>query len=256
VRNTTYPRIKHSATPMVAALGPLAILTTLLAGCGGSGPSEDPIRERLEAAAAMTAAAPTLESTAQAEDEAGNGPEPSGCGEAKIDRAATAKVDLRSYRTVCAHRPPRQETIAIGRRAWASTRGHWVAFGIPAGLTAELLDEKSKFDRLFGAASDFREGPDGDEFDAPFSAVGAGPRTESGELHFDAVIDQAGYLTALTIAGTEKGATLTVEDSYEGFGAPLRIVPPPPAEVTGPHVAIKGKPELAELFESLAQLFV
>jgi hypothetical protein len=239
----------------MAALGALAILITLLAGCGGSGSPEDPIRERLEAAAAKTAAAPTLESTAQAETETGNGPEPSGCGEAKVDRAATAKVDLRTYPTVCARRSSKRETIAIGKRAWASTHGHWVAFGIPAGLTAGLLDETSKFDRLFGAASDFREGPDADEFDAPFSAVGAGPRTESGELHFDAVIDKAGYLTALTIAGTKEGATVTVEDSYEGFGAAQRIAPPPPAKVTGPHVAIKGEPELRELFEGLAQLF-
>jgi hypothetical protein len=241
---------KGTALAIALALG------VLLAGCGGSGSSEGPIRERLEGAAAKTAAAPTLESTAQFEVEAGSGPEPTGCGEAKIDRAATPKVGLRSFHTVCAHRPPRQETIAIGRRAWASTHGHWVAFGIPAGLTAELLEEMSKFDRLFGAASDFREGPDGDEFDAPFSAVGAGPRTESGELHFDAVIDQAGYLTSLTISGIEKGATLTVEDSYAGFGAPVQIVPPPPAKVTGPHVAIKGEPELRELFEGLAQLFV
>jgi hypothetical protein len=254
VRNTAYTRIRHSATPIVGALGALAILITLLAGCGGSGASEDPIRERVEAAAAKTAAAPTLESTTQADTETGDGPEPSGCGEAKIDRAATA-VDLRRYRTVCGRRAPVQVTIAIGKRAWASTHGHWVAFGIRDGLTAELLDERSEFDRLFGAASDFREGPDGDEFDAPWSAVGAGPRTESGELHFDAVIDQAGYLTTLTISGTEKGATLTVEDSYEGFGAPLRIAPPPAAKVTGLYVAIKGEPELRELFEGLPQLF-
>ncbi|HEY0278964.1 MAG TPA: hypothetical protein VGC32_11925 [Solirubrobacterales bacterium] len=240
----------------MGALGALAILITLIAGCGGSGSSEDPIRERVEGAAAKTAAAPTLESTAQFAIEAGNGPEPTGCGMAKIDRAATPKVDLRSYHAVCGHRPPGRETIAIGKRAWVSTHGHWVAFGIRDGLTAELLDETSKFHRLFGAASSFREGPGGDEFDAPFSAVGAGPLTESGELHFDAVIDQAGYLTALNISGVEEGATLTVEDSYEGFGAPVRIAPPPPAKVTGPKVAINGEPELRELFETLAQVFV
>ncbi len=44
-------RIRHSATSIVAGLGALAILITLLAGCGGSGSSEDPIRERVEAAA-------------------------------------------------------------------------------------------------------------------------------------------------------------------------------------------------------------
>jgi hypothetical protein len=237
---------KGTALAIALALG------ALLAGCGGSGPSEASIRERLEAAAAKTAAAPTLESTGQIEAEAGNGPEPTGCIHARIDRATMAEVDALSYRTVCAHRPPREEAIAIGKHAWVSPRrGRWVAIPVPPGLLTELLDQAKTFDRLFAAASDFGEGPDADEFDAPFSAVGTGPLAESGELHFDAVVDQAGYLTALTIAGAEEDPSVIVKDSYEMFGAPQRIVPPAPAEITDHRGPIKGKAELRELFLGL-----
>jgi hypothetical protein len=199
----------------------VAVVGAALAGCGGSGPSEDSIRERIEAAAAKTAAAPTLESTGQIEAEAGNGPEPTGCIHARIDRATTARVDSLGYRTVCGHRPPREEAIAIGKHAWDSPRrGQWVVIPVPPGLLTEFLDQAGTFDRLFAAASNFREGPDADEFDAPFSAGGTGPVAESGELHFDAVVDQAGYLTALTIAGAEEKPSVIVKDSYERFGAP------------------------------------
>ncbi len=245
--------LKHGATRIAAAVGTLAALAVLLAGCGGSGPSpEDSIRERLEAAAAKTAAAPTLESSAQAEVETGNGPEPTGCVEVRVDRVKTAKVATRDYRRVCAHGPATLQVIAIGNHAWAAGPRHdWVAIGVPARLTADLVDEAKKFDRLFAAASDFHEGPGADEFDAPFSAVGAGPRTESGELHFRAVIGRGGYLTALTVSGVEGEGTTTVKDTYEAFGAPQRIAPPHPAEVASRHAPIKSKPEFEQLFELL-----
>ncbi|MCW2978279.1 MAG: hypothetical protein JWO14_6 [Solirubrobacterales bacterium] len=91
-----------------------------------------------------------------------------------------AEVDALSYRTVCAHRPPREEAIAIGK-----------------------------------------------------------------------VVDQSGYLTALTIAGAEDDPSVIVKDSYEMFGAPQRIVPPAPAGITDHRGPIKGKAELRELFLGL-----
>ncbi len=65
------------------------------------------------------------------------------------------------------------------------------------------------------------------------------------------MIGEDGYLTGLTTSGVEEESTTTIKDSYAGFGAPQRIVPPRPAEVTDSHAAIKSKPELEELFEVL-----
>jgi hypothetical protein len=203
-------------------------MLAVVAGCGGSSGSEDMARERLEAAAAKTAAAPTLEATSLAEVEGADGPTATGCTVTEVDRAAPVKIAERTYRTACGHGRP-AETIAIGDRGWYSPRpGHWIRLTIAPGVTAGVADDGKRFDRLFAAASNFVETADGGEFDAPVSANLPGPSAESGDLHLEAKIDGAGYLSALTVAGAEEDPPVTLKDNYRAFGKPQRITPPPP----------------------------
>jgi hypothetical protein len=231
------------------AVAAALIAGVLVAGCSGTSDSTNQVRERLEAAAAKTAASSTLQSSALAEHEGGNGPEPAGCAEARVDRAATPKIEERLYPRVCGRGKPR-EVIAIGDRGWYAPRpGRWIAFRVAPGLTAELADAGKRFDRLFAAASNFKETGDGGEFDAPPAAALPAPRAESGELQLVAKINQAGYLSSLTLAGSEGGARTVLKKDYGDFGAPQRIVPPHPAEVTGHRASIKSEAELEEAFE-------
>jgi hypothetical protein len=250
------PRPKRRA----AALGVLATLALVVAGCGGGGggggdsESEAAARKKLEAAAAKIENAQSMRLSLLFEAEEGGDSTPLACLDLAVDTRKPESVDLTFYESSCANGTETSELIAIGRRAWGQTGpDSWREAKITPELLKELADEQSDFGELTAAAENIEVKPDGqsDErysFEAPASAFPSSSELGDLKVEFEAVIDRQGYLRELVIHGDEDGAGATVTVSYDSVNEPQSIEPPSPNEVQGPVSPIKTRDQLDALF--------
>jgi hypothetical protein len=257
----TWAKVKRG-TPRegrrAAALGLLATLAVLVAGCGGGGggdsESEAAARKKLENAATKIENAKSMQLSLLFEAEEDGDAEPLACLELAVDTGEPESVDLVFYEESCANGTQSSELIAIGRRAWGSTGpASWREAKITPELLRELADEQSDFGELTAAAENIEVVPDGqsDErysFEAPASAFPGSSELGDLKVEFEAVIDRQGYLRELVIHGDEDGAGATVTVHYDSVDEPQSIEPPSPNEVQGPVSPIETRDQLDALF--------
>jgi hypothetical protein len=222
-----------------AALGLLAAIALVIAGCGGGdagGESESAARKKLEAGAQMTSEAESLRLSLLLETEEEGESETVGCLKLDADTAKPESFDLLLFNFSCEGGTEAHELIAIGRRAWASTGPEsWREAKITPALLREISDEQTDFGELMAAAEDVKVVPDGqaDErysFKAPASAFPGSTDLGDLEVEFEATLDPRGYLRELVVHGDEDGAGATVTANYKNIDEPLEIQPPHPDE--------------------------
>lgn len=260
----------HGGTPRGwrpgAALGLLAALALLVAGCGGAGSdgeSESASRKKLEAGAAKINGAKSMRISLLFEAEEDGESEEIGCLNLAADTAKPERVDLTIFDLNCSGGTEAHELIAVGHRAWASSSDDpesWAAARITPELLHELGNEQTEFSELMAAAEDIEvdsegaavEEGDGDyvdvplySFEAPASAF-PGSDDDLGDLkvEFEAALDRHGYLRELKFHGDEDGAGATVTATYEDIDQDLGITPPDPSDVKGPARPIHSREEL------------
>ena len=255
----------HGGTPRGwrrgAALGLLAALALLVAGCGGGsdGESESASRKKLEAGAAKINGAKSMRISLLFEAEEDGESEEIGCLNLAVDTAKPERVDLTFFNLNCSGGTEAHELIAVGHRAWALVQDpeSWAEARITPELLHELGNEQTEFSELMAAAEDIEvdsEGAaveEGDgyyvdvplySFEAPASAF-PGSDDDLGDLkvEFEAALDRHGYLRELKFHGDEDGAGATVTATYEDINQDLGITPPGPKEVKGPASPIHSR---------------
>jgi hypothetical protein len=172
-----------------------------------------------------------------------------GCG-----GSSPTEAEVRKRLEAAAAKTAGAPLIVIGDRAWYVRRpGGWTTVAVRTDLAGDQFDPASELGRLLPSASDLHGGSDAYEFSVPLSALARGGRSRPGRGSLHAAIDDDGYLTALATLTADWGPGDTVPihldfvASFEDFGRPQRIEPPPAAEVSGHAAAIEGLPELEAL---------
>lgn len=251
------------------ALGLVAALAALVAGCGGGGGSnpeaEAGARKKLEAGADRLSHARSLRLSLAFEGEEDGEPEQLGCLNLTVDTAKPESIDLLFFDEGCEGGTEAHEMIAIGHRAWGSTGpGRWREARITPAVLHEIADEQTEFGQLMKAAEDIETTPEGGaveegdgnfvdatrySFHAPASAfLSADPSLGDLQVEFEATLDRRGYLRELVVHGDEDGTGATVTATYEGIDQPQQIEPPRPSEVHGPVKPIRTRGQLNALF--------